>query len=204
MGRPRQAGRQDHHAQPGLVRLGEVEHPRRLGARARPSGGRRRGARPSSPRSSTTPSPCRAAVATRWPSFLGGQRRRPALLRERVDPGRAAGDDVDYIVPDDTLLIQNPAAADQGRLDRRQGLPELPAQRGRPDRLRQGRLPPGRRRGSTWTSPGANDPSNPFPAVEDAVHDRQDFGGWDEANTKFFDETTGIVTKMIAGLHVGS
>ena len=32
---------------------------------------------------------------------------------------RAAGDDVDYIVPDDTLLIQNPARRHQGRRRRR-------------------------------------------------------------------------------------
>ena len=43
VGRHRQAGRQDHHAQPRLVRLGEVEHPGRLGARRRPERRRRQG-----------------------------------------------------------------------------------------------------------------------------------------------------------------
>ena len=33
LGRPGQARRGDHHAQPGLVGLGALEHPRRLGAR---------------------------------------------------------------------------------------------------------------------------------------------------------------------------
>ena len=35
LGRPGQVGRQDHHPEPGLVRLGQVEHPRGLRPRAR-------------------------------------------------------------------------------------------------------------------------------------------------------------------------
>jgi hypothetical protein len=45
---------------------------------------------------------------------------------------------------------------------------------------------------------GANDPSDPFPAPETLLTIDKDFGGWSEANTKYFDEKTGIVTKLLA------
>jgi sulfate transport system substrate-binding protein len=43
---------------------------------------------------------------------------------------------------------------------------------------------------------GANDPSNPYPAPKTLLTIDKDFGGWSAANTKFFDENDGIVTKI--------
>jgi sulfate/thiosulfate transport system substrate-binding protein len=31
----------------------------------------------------------------------------------------------------------------------------------------------------------------------------KDFGGWDSANSKYFDDKTGIITKIISGLKIG-
>jgi sulfate transport system substrate-binding protein len=45
---------------------------------------------------------------------------------------------------------------------------------------------------------GANDPSNPYPQPKKLLTIDKDFGGWDSANTKFFDENNGIVTKLLA------
>ena len=45
---------------------------------------------------------------------------------------------------------------------------------------------------------GANDESNPFPEPKKLLTIDDDFGGWDEANTKFFDENDGILTKIQA------
>ena len=45
---------------------------------------------------------------------------------------------------------------------------------------------------------GANDPSNPFPKPKTLLTIDKDFGGWDAANTKYFDETDGILTKLKA------
>ncbi len=45
---------------------------------------------------------------------------------------------------------------------------------------------------------GANDPSNPFPQPATLQTIDKDFGGWGEANTKFFDENDGILTKLQA------
>ena len=66
----------------------------------------------------------------------------------------------------------------------------------RPDRVRQEGLPPGRRRHRQVEVEGANDPSNPFPTPTKLFTIADDFGGWSDANTKFFDEDNGIVTKI--------
>jgi sulfate/thiosulfate transport system substrate-binding protein len=52
--------------------------------------------------------------------------------------------------------------------------------------------------------PGANDSSNPFPKVHQQFTIDKTFGGWDKANPEFFDDTTGIITKIISGLNIGS
>ena len=41
---------------------------------------------------------------------------------------------------------------------------------------------------------GANDPADPFPAPAKLFTIADTFGGWSEANAKYFDEDTGIVT----------
>jgi len=116
---------------------------------------------------------------------------------------RAAGDDVDYIVPDDTLLIQNPVALTKNASSAAKDFLKFQlSTAGQTDYAKAGFRPVVS--GITVDVPGANDPSNPFPAVKTQFTIDKTFGGWDTANTKFFDETHGIITKMIAGLHVGS
>jgi sulfate/thiosulfate transport system substrate-binding protein len=116
---------------------------------------------------------------------------------------RAAGDDVDYIVPDDTLLIQNPVALTKNASSAAKDFLKFQlSTAGQTDYAKAGFRPVVS--GITVDVPGANDPSNPVPAVKTQFTIDKTFGGWDTANTKFFDETNGIITKMIAGLHVGS
>ena len=43
---------------------------------------------------------------------------------------------------------------------------------------------------------GANDPSDPFPTIATLYTVDGDFGGWGEANGRFFDEEEGIITKL--------
>ena len=43
-------------------------------------------------------------------TFVSRQGRCPDLVRERGDRGAAAGEDVEYVIPDDTILIENPIA----------------------------------------------------------------------------------------------
>ena len=88
LGRPGGAGRRDHHAQPRLVRVGAVEHPRGVGPRHRQrrQRGRGRGVRHQAAREHHRP-------ARQRPRGDHGvhrrQRRRAAVLRERGDPGQA-------------------------------------------------------------------------------------------------------------------
>ena len=110
---------------------------------------------------------------------------------------RQSGEDFDYIVPDATLKIENPAAVLQGRRPEGQGLPRLRAHRRRPGGVRDQGLPPGRRRAPrSATVEGANDPAKPFPTPAKLFTIDDDLGGWDAVNTKFFDEKSGIVPQI--------
>jgi sulfate/thiosulfate-binding protein len=110
---------------------------------------------------------------------------------------RAQGESVDYVVPQQDLLIQNPAAvtktAPQAAKDflnyvfSKQGQ-EIFAQQGFRPAVQGTSIP---------TVKGANDPKNPFPTPA-KLATIQDLGGWDTADTKFFDDTNGIITKIEA------
>ncbi|MGD9958400.1 sulfate ABC transporter substrate-binding protein [Nocardioides sp.] len=111
---------------------------------------------------------------------------------------RENGEDFDYVVPDDTLLIENPAAITVDSDPKAQDLfdylltPEAQAEYAlfgfRP--VVDGVDLP--------EVEGANDPADPFPTPGTLLTIDKDFGGWDEANTKFFDEENGIITKLQA------
>jgi sulfate/thiosulfate-binding protein len=115
---------------------------------------------------------------------------------------RAAGDDVDYILPDDTLLIQNPVAlTTDASAPAADFLKFQLSNAGQSDYAKAGFRPV--IKGVDVDVPGANDPSNPFPAVKTQYTIDKDFGGWDKANSEFFDDKTGIITKIISGLNIG-
>jgi sulfate transport system substrate-binding protein len=116
---------------------------------------------------------------------------------------RAAGDKVDYVVPKDTLLIQNPAALTKDANPAAKSFLKFQlSKQGQTLYAKAGFRPV--ISGVHTTVPGANDPSNPFPKVPHLYTIDKDFGGWDSANTKYFDSSKGIITKIISGLHVGS
>ena len=116
---------------------------------------------------------------------------------------RAAGDAVDYILPDDTLLIQNPAALTKdASAPAADFLKFQLSTAGQTDYAKAGFRPV--IQGINVQVPGANDPSNPFPAVKKQYTIDKTFGGWEKANSEFFDDKTGIITKIISGLNVGS
>jgi len=114
------------------------------------------------------------------------------------------GEDIDYIVPDDTLLIENPAAitvdAKDGAKDFLDFVTSAPAQElyagfgFRPVAGVDGvELP---------EVEGANDPSDPFPAPQQLFTIDGDFGGWSVAADKFFadgedGEPVGIIPQLI-------
>jgi sulfate/thiosulfate-binding protein len=107
---------------------------------------------------------------------------------------RQSGESLDYIVPDTTLLIENPGAvledADPVTQDwydfvlSEEGQTEFVTKGFRP--VIEGLEIP--------EVEGANDPSNPFPEPETLITIDEAFGGWSEANDVFFDEEDGVVT----------
>ena len=111
---------------------------------------------------------------------------------------RENGEPFDYVVPDDTLLIENPGAVTEDADAKAQDFfdylltPEAQAEYAmfgfRP--VVDGVDLP--------EVEGANDPSDPFPTPSTLLTIDDDFGGWDEANTKFFDEENGIITQLQA------
>ena len=68
------------------------------------------------------------------------------------------------------------------------------------DQLRLGTLAPRDRPAAgdvDFEVEGANDPSDPFPAVPTLLTIADDFGGWSATNDKFFGDE-GLVTKIQA------
>ena len=105
---------------------------------------------------------------------------------------RQQGEDLDYIVPDSTILIENPGtvlkAANPKATDY---LDYVVSPAGQKEFVRKGFRPvidlP------DVTVEGANDPSDPFPTPKHLLTIADDFGGWSAVGDKFFDEDKGLV-----------
>lgn len=110
---------------------------------------------------------------------------------------RQAGADFDYLVPSETLLIQNPGVLTKdASATAKDFLAFQLGKKGQTDYATQGFRPldPSIK----VAVKGANDPSKPFPTPTKLLSIDDDFGGWDSANKKFFADETGIVTKLLA------
>jgi sulfate transport system substrate-binding protein len=109
---------------------------------------------------------------------------------------KQSGADFDYVVPPETLLIQNPGAVTTDASTKAKDfLTYLTGKEAQTDYAEQGFRPLDD--SISVEVEGANDPSDPFPAPSKKLLTIDgDFGGWSEANTKFFDENDGIVTKI--------
>lgn len=131
-------------------------------------------------------------------AFLGGTGDVLMAYENEAILARQSGEEFDYVIPDTTILIENPGAvlidADpkaQSWLDfvlSAKGQEQFALKGFRPviDGVEVDEVE------------GANDPSDPFPTVERLLTVAEDFESWDALSTKFFDEVEGIVTKAIA------
>jgi sulfate/thiosulfate transport system substrate-binding protein len=110
---------------------------------------------------------------------------------------RQSDADFDYVVPDQTLLIQNPGTVTVDASPKaKEFLQYLVGKEAQTDYAEEGFRP--LVDDVDVEVEGANDPANPFPTPAKLLTIDKDFGGWSEANTKFFDENDGIVTKIQA------
>jgi sulfate/thiosulfate transport system substrate-binding protein len=114
---------------------------------------------------------------------------------------RQSGQDVDYIVPPDTLLIQNPAAVTTDADETGQAfLDYMTSPEAQADYAESG-FRPVVDGVDVPEVEGANDPSDPFPAPDQLFTIDDDFGGWGEAADKFFGDgedgnPLGIITEL--------
>ena len=130
-------------------------------------------------------------------AFEGGTGDVLLSYENEAIEARQAGADFDYVVPDQTLLIQNPVALTKdASVSAKAFLDFQLSKEGQTDYAEQGFRPLDE---SVSTEvKGANDPTDPFPAPAKLLTIDKDFGGWSEANKRFFDDKDGIVTKLLA------
>jgi len=110
---------------------------------------------------------------------------------------RQSGQDFDYIVPDTTLRIDNPCALTKDAADGAQAFMDFQKSADGQKLYAATGYRPLTDVGDLQVE-GANDPGNPFPEPAKLLTIDDDFGGWADANTKFFDENDGILTKIQA------
>ena len=110
---------------------------------------------------------------------------------------RQSGAEFDYVIPDETLLIENPCTVTEDADPAAEAFLEYQkSEEGQAAYAATGYRP--LVDVADLSVEGANDPANAYPEPKTLQTIDQDFGGWDEANTKFFDENDGILTKLQA------
>ncbi len=126
-------------------------------------------------------------------AFLGGTGDVLLSYENEAILARQSGSKLDYMVPDQTLLIQNPGAVTTKASSKaKKFLTFLTGKTAQTDYAEEGFRPLGI--DAPTDVKGANDPSDPYPTPKKLLTIDKDFGGWSTANTKFFDEDKGIVT----------
>jgi len=126
--------------------------------------------------------------------FLAGTGDVLISYEDEAIAARQAGNDVDYVVPDDTFLIENPAAVTKtASKPARDFLAFVKSDAGQKVFASKG-FRPVSTTVDVGTVEGANDPSHPFPEPKH-VTTIADLGGWDAVNKKFFGDS-GLVTAI--------
>ncbi|MFJ3958368.1 sulfate ABC transporter substrate-binding protein [Arthrobacter sp. NPDC090010] len=98
---------------------------------------------------------------------------------------RQKGKDYDYIVPDDTVLIENPGAVlKDANPKAKDWLNFVLSKEGQTEFAKTGFRPV--ISGVQTEVKGANDPTNPFPTPKRLLTVEKDFGGWAAVDAKFF------------------
>lgn len=109
-----------------------------------------------------------------------------------------SGQGFDYIIPETTLLIENPGANLKDSTPAAEPFLEFVlSDEGQRQFALKGFRPIRDDVDFGGTVEGAKDPSNPFPPVTNLLTVADDFVDWSTLSKKFFDENDGIVTKAI-------
>ena len=131
-------------------------------------------------------------------AFLGGTGDVIMAYENEAILAAQNGEGFEYVYPDTTLLIENAGAILEDSAPVAQDwLDFVLSDEGQTQFALTGFRPIRDDVDYGGTVEGAADPSNPFPEVGTLLTVDEDFGGWDEVSTKFFDEEDGLVTEAI-------
>ncbi len=131
-------------------------------------------------------------------TFLNGTGNVLISYEDEAIDARQAGSPVDYIVPTESILIENPAAVTKKASPMAtKFLSFVESEAGQQIFAAKG-FRPVLTDAVPATVAGANDPAHPFPTVA-KLETIADLGGWTAVNAKYFDKTNGIVTKIESG-----
>jgi sulfate/thiosulfate-binding protein len=131
-------------------------------------------------------------------AFLGGTGDVLMAYENEAILARQNGEEFEYIIPDTTLLIENPGAVLEAATPKATEWLDFVLST---DGQRQFALKGFRPiiEGVEFDEvEGANNPSEPFPTVKNLLTVSNDFKDWDTLSKKFFDEKDGIVVGIIA------
>ena len=131
-------------------------------------------------------------------AFLGGTGDVLMAYENEAILAHQNGEEFDYVIPETTLLIENPAAITvDAPAIASDWLDFVVSEEGQRQFALKGFRPviEGVEFGEVE---GANDPANPFPEITNLMTVEEDFGGWENTDV-FFNEETGSVTEIIAG-----
>jgi sulfate transport system substrate-binding protein len=136
-----------------------------------------------------------ASGADATTAFLQGTGNVLISYENEAIAAKQAGKQLDYVVPPDTFKIENPVAVTKNASDAaKRFLSYVQSDAGQKVFAAEGFRPlnpadvPG-------TVQGANDPSNPYPAIT-KLETIDDLGGWTRVNAEFFDPDYGIVSQI--------
>jgi sulfate transport system substrate-binding protein len=108
---------------------------------------------------------------------------------------RQEGQALDYVVPDDTLLIENPGAVlIDANPKAKDWLQFVLGDTAQAEYAKKGFRP--LNPAIEVEVEGANDPTDPYPAPAKLFTIADTFGGWSDTNATYFDEDEGIVTQI--------
>lgn len=138
-------------------------------------------------------------------AFTGGTGDVFLTYENEAILARQSGQEFDYIIPDTTILIENPGAVLEDADPKAEAwLDFVLSGAGQTQFALKGFRPLEGVDGVEFDEvEGANDPADPFPTIENLLTVEDDFGSWSELSDTFFAEEGGIVTEIIAATGKG-
>jgi sulfate transport system substrate-binding protein len=130
-------------------------------------------------------------------AFLKGDADALISYENEAILARQAGEKLDYVVPSESVLIENPGAVTKNAGAKAEDfLKFVISPDGQKIYEQYGFRPVGSGVPKVDVK-GANDPSNPFPEPKHLTT-VADLGGWDKVSAEYFDPDTGLVSKIQA------